>query len=70
MQQRNFVNVEIRSLSDKQITLVTTDGTEKFAVEPGKNRLPKGVYVYTLEGDSQQKSGLIAVNDATTIVLK
>jgi len=68
--QRDVVTVEVSSLSGKQITFAIPDGSQQFVVEPGKTRLPKGVYVYTLKSGSQEKSGLIAVNDASPIILK
>lgn len=72
---RNTVQVNVTSYhKDVAIQLAeATDFDEEplwFSIEAGKVRLSKKAYFFKLEGPKLEKTGLIAVNDATPIVLK
>ncbi len=47
-----------------------TGGEQWFTVQPGPNSLTKGAYLFKVKTSDREKIGLIAIDDASPIVLK
>ena len=70
-QMRQLVDVDISVVpAGSQVQLTETGSQRTFPVNIGKNRIAKGTYFYTVRTDEKEKNGLVAVNDASAIVLK
>lgn len=74
--ERTKVEVEISTyFKDATILLGEASSGQKvepdwFEVKAGKTRLHKGAYFFKVQTSDRERVGLIAVNDATPIVLK
>lgn len=70
----HYVEVEVSAVPpDAPIKLAratSNDRPDWFGVPPGKISLKKGAYFFQINSGEKPKVGLIAINDATAVVLK
>ena len=75
--RQSYVNVDVTAFhAGAAIELAAVEGRaltgleQWFTVQPGPNALAKGAYLFKVKTSDREKIGLIAIDDASPIVLK